>query len=98
MSDEQAPLQFDKAEFSGAPASAAACARCQQPLVDSYWDVAGNAVCPSCSQELTAEWDARTGSRLGAVFRGGLAAAVGAAIWITITTLTGYEIGLVAIV
>ena len=101
MSDDaprqSAPLQFDQAEYT-APVEAAACAVCQTPLIDRYWDVGGKTTCERCSAAAKAEWDALKPSFTSALLRGLVGAGGGAAIWITITMLTGYEIGLVAII
>lgn len=97
MSDT--PLQFDRAEYEQPPA-AASCARCQQHLSRSYFQVNGHVVCESCARALEAE---RTGgSRMGRVVRavgaGFGAAVLGALLYYGISALTGYEFGLIAIV
>jgi hypothetical protein len=100
-------MQFDKAEFAATPpaagaatvtATATACAACKQPLTTSYYDVGGQQLCEPCSRALTEAWNAQKGSLLGALARGLGVAIVGAVIWTVITRVSGYEIGIVAIV
>ncbi len=93
-------LQFDRAEPAGEGSVTAACSSCKQPLQGSYFEVNGAVVCPSCRGALEREWSKGTSaSRFGAAFLlGSLAAAAGAGLYYAILALTGYELGLVAIV
>jgi hypothetical protein len=101
-------MQFDKAEFAGAaPADAStgaatvtatACAACKQPIVQSYYDIGGQQLCEACSRAVTEAWNARKGSILSALGRGLVAAVLGGLAWTVITRVSGYEIGIVAIV
>ena len=108
MSDENkhnpsAELQFDTAEpvgGTGATATSLACTACSTEIRTSYYEVNGAVVCAPCRGKLQAQLNA--GSRSGrfgkAVGFGLIAAAVGSALYYGVLALTGYEIGLVAIV
>jgi hypothetical protein len=92
-------LQFDRAEFGGQPA-AQTCAACQQPIVDRYFDVNGQITCPTCRATIANTLEKDPGWTapfigLGAGLAGGL---VGAMLYYAVVKLTGYEIGLIAIV
>lgn len=94
-------LQFDHAEMDGADESAGLnCHQCNQPLVATYYQVNQEVVCPNCTQSIGAmiEGGSRTGRIFKALLFGTIAAAVGSVIWYAIGALTGYEIGLIAIV
>jgi hypothetical protein len=92
-------LQFDRAEFGGQPASQT-CAACQQPIADRYFDVNGQITCPTCRETIASTFEKDPGwtapfIALGAGLAGGL---VGALLYYAVLKLTGYEIGLIAIV
>lgn len=92
-------LQFDRAEFSGQPASQT-CAACQQSIVGNYFDVNGQITCPTCREAIANTLEKDPGwtapfIALGAGLAGGL---VGALLYYAVLKLTGYEIGLIAIV
>ena len=96
---EASDLQFDRADFGGQPA-ATTCMACHQPIVDRYFDVNGKITCPTCRDAIAHTLDGPVGSMapllaLGAGLAGGL---VGALLYYTILAMTGYEIGLIAIV
>lgn len=90
-------LSFDRAEYES-PLSD--CTVCRKDITGGYFRVNGQRVCAGCTAVLqAAEGDGRGGvARLlkAAVF-GGVAAVLCSAIWYAILTLTGYEIGLLAI-
>lgn len=102
-------LQFDRAEFEapqGAPpgeqpaASGPQCAFCGRVLTTTYWAVADQVSCGACRER----WqEALTGGSGALRFAratvfGLIAAGLGAALYFAIAALTGYELGLVAIV
>jgi len=95
-------IQFDQAEYSPlAPrASGASCTNCNQPIADAYFEIGGKVVCGPCRQRIEAAF--RGGSRLTRGMRsllyGMLAALAGAVVYYLIVRLTGYNIGLIAIV
>jgi hypothetical protein len=96
---EATDLQFDRAEFSGQPANPT-CAACQQPVVDRYFDVNGQMTCATCRETIanTLEKDPGWSApfiALAAGVGGGLA---GAILYYAVVKITGYEIGLIAIV
>lgn len=92
-------LQFDRAEFGGQPANPA-CAACQQPVVDRYFDVNGQMTCATCREAIANVLEKDPGwsapfKALAAGLGGGFA---GAILYYAVVKLTGYEIGLIAIV
>jgi hypothetical protein len=81
-------------------AVSSACSACQRSIPDTYFEAAGKIFCAACKDVTLA---ARTGgSGAGRLLKAGLlgtlAAAVSAAAWYAIVKLTGYELGIVAVV
>ena len=100
---EAEPLQFDTAEpvgGAGATATSLACTACSTDIRTSYYEVNGAIVCASCRAKLSEQLTGGSSSaRFGkAVAFGLIAAMVGSALYYAVLALTGYEIGLVAIV
>jgi hypothetical protein len=93
-------LQFDREEYDQAKSGPPACCSCAQPIRDAYWDMNGEVVCGVCRESV--EQAVLGGSGASRFFRaaayGTAAAAVGSAIYYAVLALTGYEVGLVAIV
>jgi hypothetical protein len=93
-----APIRFDDA----APTEGAAppvCKQCSTPIGTAYYELGGQVFCPACKGRFEAQLV--RGSNAGrfakaAVFGLG-GAMVGAGIYYAILALTGYEVGLVAI-
>ena len=98
MADAPGGLQFDKAEPAG-PAKAAACVTCEAPLADVYHLLQGQKICSGCRTAIeTRKPDGTPAGRFVAALGLGLAAAAGGAvIYFAVLKLTGYEIGLIAI-
>jgi hypothetical protein len=104
MADNDSPsetsLQFDKAEYSVPQAAAAICCACKQPIAQTYFTVNDAIVCDQCHGKFGAF--AAGGSKFGRAFAatalGLLAGLAGAAVWYAVRRITGYEIGLIAIV
>jgi hypothetical protein len=94
-------LQFDVAEDTNPSATASVelrCTSCSTPLT-SYFDVNGRPMCEACKDSLIAFWNrSHVGTFPPAVFLGLCGAAVGAGLFYGIAALTGYSLGLVAIV
>jgi hypothetical protein len=93
-------LQFDHAEFAAAPAAPVlACAACQRPIADVYYEVSGKTLCSSCRERITAHFlgGSAVGRFLRALLLGGLAAAAGTLLYFLVLALTGYQVGLIAI-
>jgi len=99
MSDTTADLQFDRAQFS-ATGHRTPCAACKQPLSRAYFEVNGVTVCATCCQKLRAQLDAgNSASRaLRAIVAGSAAALGGTILYYAVLALTGYELGIIAIV
>lgn len=93
-------LDFDRAEYDDDAPPARSCAFCQQALVDAYYEVNGAASCGGCLAGIRAyrDWGSPGLRFLKALLFGSVAAAAGAALYYGIAALTGYELGLVALV
>lgn len=98
MSEGQ-ELQFERAEFEGAPAQAQ-CAECHRTLTGFYYDANGQTICEACKYTIEARMMGGSAARrlARATGAGVVAAALGAALYYAISALTGYEFGLIAIV
>ena len=98
MSDST-DLQFDRAEFSQT-GQRAPCAMCKQPLSRAYFNVNALTVCATCCQKLRDHLDAGTpASRALRATGAGLGAALlGTILYYAVLAITGYELGLIAIV
>lgn len=93
-------LQFDKAVYKDNASGPSVCAACKSPLAGSYYQVNQSVTCPSCKTRLEKQFT--SGSPAGRVIKAlafGIPAAIlGAGLYYLIMDLTGYELGLVAIV
>jgi hypothetical protein len=97
---EASDMQFDRADFGGGQPANPTCVACQQPVTDRYFDVNGQMTCPTCRESIANTLEKNPGwtapfIALGAGLGGGL---VGALLYYAVLKLTGYEIGLIAIV
>ncbi len=94
-------LRFDRAayESGGAPA-APSCGFCKQSIASVYFQVGDEVACHRCRAAIVQKREAGSGFLrfLRASLYGSLAGAVGAAIWYGVRALTGYEVGLIALV
>lgn len=101
-SPERQPLQFDTVDPAdgGTATTALACTVCGADIATSYYEVNGSITCISCRAKLRSQFTGGSGSArfAKAVGFGLVAAAVGSALYYAVLALTGYEIGLVAIV
>jgi hypothetical protein len=90
-------LDFERADR--ASGAARACAQCATPITDRYFTLGSHVLCESCHFAFqNARAPGNAASRfLGAAALGTAAAAIGCALWLVVTELTGYEIGLIAI-
>ena len=91
-------LDFERADQ--ASHSASACAQCATPITDRYFTLGSHVLCEPCHIAFRdAKAPGNAASRfIGAAALGTVAAAIGCALWMLVTKLTGYEIGLIAIV
>jgi hypothetical protein len=91
-------LRFERADFDEAPASLT-CGACGGDVFGVYYTVGGRVSCERCKSDL--DLNVLRGSRIGrflkATFYGVAAGAVGAGIWYAVRAVTGYELGLIAI-
>jgi hypothetical protein len=90
-------LDFERAEQTAS--TARACAQCATPITDRYYTLGSHVLCESCHFAFkNAKAPGNAASRFfGAAALGAVAAAIGCALWMLVTELTGYEIGLIAI-
>jgi hypothetical protein len=93
-------LQFDTAEVAGESSGPLMCHACRRHLYDVYFEVGAQPTCEMCRYEIESERSRGSGPGrfVRALLAGGLAGLVGAGLYYAVLALTGYEVGLVAIV
>ncbi len=91
-------MQFEQAEY--ARPEATACTGCQAAIAETYFEVNGKVVCPTCQARVQVALAGGSGAvrYFTALGYGLVAAAAGAGIYFAVRAITGYELGLVAIV
>jgi len=91
-------LQFDHVERAG-QTPGMACSICQRPIAASYYEINGKVTCVGCRGQIMAAWNRGSSAQrfAKALGLGGAAAALGAGVYFGIEALTGYELGLVAV-
>lgn len=93
-------LQFEHAETMTPAPATTSCIQCRTELMSSYFQINGKIVCEGCRYKIEAAF--KGGSGLGrfvkATVLGVLAGALGAGLYFGVVALTGYQLGLVAIV
>jgi hypothetical protein len=96
---ETGDLQFERAQFDGAPIKAA-CLLCDEPLFGAYFEVNGQTVCEKCTFKLKEAENEGSGSgrALRAAGAGLGAAFAGCVLYWAILAMSGYEFALIAIV
>ncbi|MCY1040645.1 hypothetical protein OV208_04865 [Corallococcus sp. bb12-1] len=92
-----APLQFDRAEFTEPP-PAPRCTACQRAITRTYFEVNSHLLCPECRDTVEASMVGGSKSKrfLTATVFGIGAGLAGAAVYYGVS-LTGYNIGLIAV-
>lgn len=92
-------LNFDKADYGSQESALSNCAMCRGPLDYQYFEVNQKVLCPPCKDKLEEQIaQGKGGSRYIRAFLFALPAGiVGAGIYYAIMALTGYELGLIAI-
>jgi hypothetical protein len=99
-SPDPVSLSFDKAKFDENSSPSLSCTLCKRDVFGTYYEFNGQTACEEC--RFRVESSRTEGSPLGRAFRalvvGGIGGIVGAGIYYAVSALTGYEIGLVAIV
>ena len=97
---EPVSLSFDKAKFDESGSPSLSCALCKRDVLGTYYEINGQTACEEC--RFRVESSRAEGSPFGRAFRallgGGVGGIVGAGIYYAVLAVTGYEIGLVAIV
>ncbi|RKH41956.1 hypothetical protein D7X55_17875 [Corallococcus sp. AB049A] len=94
---DEASLQFDRAEFTEAP-PATKCTVCQCAIQSVYYEVNQRLLCPACREEV--EEAMKGGSKSKRALTAsmyGFGAGIAGAIVYWVVSLTGYNIGLIAI-
>jgi hypothetical protein len=74
------------------------CASCHAAISGRYFTVNEKTVCPNCAQQVQSELERPTRKRGAPLLLGSLAAAAGSLLYYAIAALTGYELGIIAIV
>jgi len=92
-------LSFERAEFAADSPQGLACAFCQQPLSQRYWQVGKRPACAECRArlELAIAHSMSSGNFARALSYGLLAALAGSVAWVVIERLTGAQVGIVAL-
>jgi hypothetical protein len=92
------PIDLEHARFDDDAKAETRCASCNEAIVQSYYTAGEKVFCEACKEKLTAPAEGSAFGRLARASLFGLgAAAVGAGIWFAVSSLTGYEFGLIAI-
>lgn len=97
---EDGGLDFERADFGDAPVDTSlVCSACGSGVGSTYFTRDNEVFCARCEGPARAAWPPGSAPTrfFGAAFAGTLAAAVASALWLAVTELTGYEIGLIAI-
>lgn len=91
-------LQFARTDVG--PPAAVTCLQCQQPVGDVYYEAVGKTVCEPCKSRI--EWHLAEGAGfvglLKALAFGTAGGLLGAIAWYAVRALSGFEVGLIAIV
>jgi hypothetical protein len=99
-SPEPVSLSFDKAKFEESGSPSLSCAFCKRDVFGTYYEFNGQTACEECRFKV--ESSRAEGSQLRraarAILGGAVGGIVGAGIYYAVLVVTGYEIGLVAIV
>ena len=95
MSDES--LQFDHSESpAGKGPGTVTCAACKRPIPDAYYSASGKPFCIGCKERIQAALAGEGNFWRGLLF--GLGGAVaGGVVYFAVAAVSGYEIGLIAI-
>jgi len=92
-------LQFDQAEYATPAPAGPSCGVCKRPIDDMYSEINGKICCATCRQQIETAF--RGGSRVARVFKalifGSVAAIAGAVLYYAIISISGWNIGLVAV-
>jgi hypothetical protein len=96
----QSDAQVEESEQEQQQGGPPVCGGCGQDLVDIYFTAGEMAICGQCGDAIIERQTGGSGGRrfFKALGWGLLAAVAGSLIWFAVRRLTGYEIGLVAIV
>lgn len=101
MTDPVRPeLNLDQVEYDNQSSDTSTCEFCHADLTDSYFEINGKVTCPRCKNNIEGISNQGSGTLrfIKALALGVPAAILGSCIYYAIARLTGYELGLVAIV
>ena len=90
-------LNLDRAQYASSDTKALTCELCQQPIADYYYHVGGKRLCKRCQPKVASELGRNPRFWRAAAFGIG-AAILGSTIWYAVIALTGYELGLIAVI
>jgi len=93
---QEPALQFERAEM----APATSCANCRKPLAEQFWTLNDKHVCGVCGPVLERHFlgPIPWSTWLRVLGRGSVAALLGTVIYFAVLKITGYELGLIAII
>ncbi len=91
-----AALDFDKATYAE-PMATKTCVGCKQPIASEYYEIRAQVVCTRCRNQIVGDVPDKL-VFLRALLFGALVGAAGTLVWSLIIWLTGYELGIIAIV
>ena len=98
--DPSSPIDFDTVPPAG-PAKAVTCTSCKREISGQYYEVGGRVICGRCRAILLSQLNPSSGrsQRFAKALGLGIAgAAAGSAIYYIVREVTGFDIGLVAVV
>ena len=91
-------LQFSRADFGGGAPANVVCSSCNQDVIQSYYELAGQIICSPCRDKRDQALDGWGGGRfLRALAAGIIVGIAGAAVWYAIRIWTNYELGIISI-
>ena len=90
-------LQFSRADFGDSTPANVVCSSCNQDVIQSYYELAGQIICSSCRDkrdQALAGWGG--GRFLRALAAGVIVGIAGAAVWYAIRIWTNYELAIIS--
>ncbi len=90
-------IDFDHADLN--QTSKAVCSSCEVPITDAYFTLGEQAVCPGCKDSMSKAEPKGWGIArfMYAGMFGTFAGALGSGLWLGVAELTGYNLGIIAI-
>ena len=93
-------LQFEQAEFEQRTSEGVSCTSCSKQIGDSYYTINGQILCSLCCDKEKVHYNSSSMILrcIKASGFGFIGAAIGAGVYYAVLALTGYEVGLIAII